>query len=310
MKIIYSFFLQSSLVIFVVGTLTFVMSWVLPGDIAYRVAAGRYGHDMVDTAAAESVRQELGLDQSVAARYWDWLADLATWDFGVSLVSGAKITTTLVHEFGSTLTLALTAVLLSALIGPPIGVYLAVSKSKSAEKASVAMSVAMRSVPSYVIGIMLILLFSVGLGWLPAAGCGAPVNYVLPSMTLALPLAVVSIRITRASLASVMSSAYYEFSQLKGLRWFQSLWAHGLRNMAIPVIAYHGVQLIYLIEGLVIVETLFAWPGIGHSMVHAVFARDIPMLQGTAMTLALSFVFVNTLLDVVYRWVDPRGAST
>jgi peptide/nickel transport system permease protein len=237
------------------------------------------------------------------------LKDLATWDFGVSLVSGTKITTILAHEFGSTLTLALSAVLLSVLIGPPVGVYLALSKSKAAEKASVALSVAMRSVPSYVIGILLILLFSVGLGWLPAAGCGALLNYVLPSLTLALPLAVVSIRITRASLISVMSCEYYEFSQLKGLSWFQSLWAHGLRNMAIPVIAYHGVQLIYLIEGLVIVETLFAWPGIGHSMVHAVFARDIPMLQGTAMTLALSFVFLNTILDVVYRWVDPRGAS-
>lgn len=307
MKVLRSFLIQTSLVTLVVGTLTYFLTKLLPGDMAYRIAAGRYGHDMVDSVAAEIVRKELGLDQSSIARYFNWLFDLVTWDLGVSLVSGTKITTLLLHEFGSTLTLALTALAISLLLGPPIGVFVAYSKSTFAEKISMTMAVALRSVPAYVIGIILIVLFSVCLHWLPAAGCGEPKYYVLPALTLALPLITVSVRITSNSLKSVMASDYFEFSRLKGLNWLQALLRHGLRNMAIPVIAYHGVQLIYLIEGLVIIETLFAWPGIGHSMVHAVFARDIPMIQGTAMTLALSFVVLNTLLDLTYSWVDPRG---
>lgn len=306
MKTLRSLLIQSALVVFVVGTLTFILTKVLPGDMGYRIAAGRYGHDMVDSTAAELVRQELGLDQPALLSYLNWLLDLATWDLGVSLVSGTKITSLIAHEFGSTLALALVAVGISALIGPLVGIFLALSKSRVADDVSVLLSVITRSVPSYVIGIVLIVFFSIFLQWLPAAGCGKPINYVLPALTLALPLVAVSIRITSSSLRAVMASNYYEFSQLKGLGWLRTLLGNGLRNIAVPVIAYHGVQLVYLIEGLVIVETLFAWPGIGHSMVHAIFARDIPMIQGTAMTLALSFVVLNTLLDILYHRVDPR----
>ncbi len=306
MKTIRSFLFQTALVTWLVGTLTFFLTRILPGDMAYRIAAGRYGHDLVDSAAAKMVQQELGLSKPAIISYFNWLMDLATWDLGVSLVSGTKITTLLLHEFGSTFTLALSALAISVLVGPSIGILLALTDNRVAEKIFLAAAVAARSVPGYVIGILLIILFSVYLHWLPAAGCGKGINYVLPALTLSVPLSAVSIRITHASLKSVMSSAYYEFSKLKGLGNMQTLLCHGLRNMAIPVIAFHGVQFIYLIEGIVIVETLFAWPGIGHSMVHAIIARDIPMIQGTAMTLALSFVLLNTLLDIIYRWVDPR----
>ncbi|MEZ6852740.1 ABC transporter permease [Halodesulfovibrio aestuarii] len=298
--------LQSSLALFVVGTLTFVLTKALPGDMGYRIAAGRYGHDMVDTAAAELVRQELGLGQSSISAYFHWLMDLLQWNLGESMVSGAPITDILKHEFGSTLTLALAAIAIAAIVGPTLGVLVAFTRSRTVDRLSVALSVATRSIPSYVIGIVLIVVFAIWLDVLPAAGCGEPINYVLPALTLALPLITVSVRITSASLKDVMEQDYFEFSRLKGLGWCQSLLRHGMRNMSIPVIAYHGVQLVYLVEGLVIVETLFAWPGIGHSMAHAIFARDIPMIQGTCMTLALSFILLNTLLDILYRWVDPR----
>lgn len=309
MKILRTFVLQILLVVFVVGSLTFVITHMLPGDMSYRIAAGRYGYDMVDGSAAELVRQEMGLDQPIVTSYLNWLVDLATWDLGVSLVSGSPITSILAHEFGNTLSLALVAIMVTAILGPALGIFITLSKSKFAEGIAVTMAVATRSVPAYVIGIILIVLLSVQLGLLPAAGCSSAVHYILPALTLAIPLSAVSCRLTSESLKTVMASDYYEFSQLKGLNALQSLVRHGLRNMAIPVIAFHGVQLIYLVEGLVIVETLFAWPGIGHSMVHAVFSRDVPMIQGTAMALALTFVCLNTLLDIVYRLIDPREAT-
>jgi peptide/nickel transport system permease protein len=308
MKTIRTFLIQILLITLVVGTLTFIFTLTL-GDLDYRIAAGRYGHDLVDSEAAELVRQELGLDQPAIYRYLAWLKDLATWNLGVSLVSGNKITSILVHELGNTLALALVAVAISVFVGPTAGVIVTLSRSKTAENVAIALSVAMRSVPAYVVGIVLIIFFSVYLNMLPAAGCNQLIHYVLPAMTLAIPLSAVSCRITSESLKTVMATDYYEFSMLKGLTKRQTFFRHGLRNMAIPVIAYHGIQLIYLIEGLVVVETLFAWPGIGHSMVHAVVARDIPMIQGTAMTLAMIFVCLNTMLDVICRWVDPREVA-
>lgn len=308
MKTIRTFLIQIVLITLVVGTLTFVFTLTL-GDLDFRIAAGRYGHDLVDSEAAELVREELGLDRPALYRYLTWLKDLTTWNLGVSLVSGNKITSILAHELGNTLTLALVAVAISILVGPTAGVIVALSRNKTAEKVAIALSVAMRSVPAYVVGIVLIIIFSVYLNILPAAGCNRLIHYILPAMTLAIPLSAVSCRISSESLKTVMASDYYEFSMLKGLTERQTFFRHGLRNMAIPVIAYHGIQLIYLIEGLVIVETLFAWPGIGHSMVHAVVARDIPMIQGTAMTLAIIFVCLNTMLDLIYRWVDPREVA-
>ena len=308
-KIIRSFITQILLVVFVVGSLTFVITRLLPGDMSYRIAAGRYGYDMVDGNAAELVRQEIGLDQPAVMSYLNWLWDLATWDLGNSLVSGTPITSILAHEFGNTLSLALVAIALTVVLGPTLGIFITLSKSRIAESIAVATAVATRSVPAYVIGILLIILMSVQLGMLPVAGCSRPIHYILPAITLAIPLSAVSCRITSESLKMVMSSDYFEFSQLKGLSTWQSFVRHGIRNMAIPVIAYHGVQLIYLVEGLVIVETLFAWPGIGHSMVHAVFSRDVPMIQGTAMTLALTFVCLNALLDIIYRMIDPREVA-
>lgn len=164
MKIVRSFITQVLLVIFVVGTLTFALTHMLPGDMAYKIAAHRYGHDMIDSDAAEMVRAEIGMDQSAFSGYFDWVVDLATWDLGVSLVSGNKITSILAHEFGSTLALALVAICLTAVIGPTMGIFITLSKSKFAEFCAVGAAVVTRSVPAYVVGIVLIFLMSVQLG--------------------------------------------------------------------------------------------------------------------------------------------------
>lgn len=297
---------QAGLVAWLVGTLTFVLTRTLPGDMAYRIAAGRYGHDMVNSAAAEAVRAELALDQPALLAYLNWLGDLLRLDLGNSLVSGEPVLHELSHQLGHSLGLAMVAVLLSLLLGPPLGLAAGLRPGGVLDRASEGLASLLRALPPFALGLLLILLFSVSLGWLPAAGHGRVAHFVLPALTLALALAAVSSRVARNAMVEVSGSAYYAFSRTKGLGERLSFLRHGLRNAAVPIVAYLGVQFVYLIEGVVVVETLFAWPGIGHSLVHAIVARDVPMIQGTALVMGLMFVALNTGVDLLCHGLDPR----
>lgn len=297
---------QAGLVAWMVGTLTFVLTRTLPGDMAYRIAAGRYGHDMVDSAAADAVRAELALDQRAVSAYFGWLWDLVQLDLGRSLVSGEPVARELWHQLGHSLTLAMFAVALSLLLGPPLGLVAGLKPRGILDRVSEIAASVLRALPPFAVGLVLILVFAVGLGWLPAAGHGGSAHGVLPALTLALGLAAVSSRVARNAMADVSQSAYYGFSRTKGLSERHTFLRHGLRNVAVPIVAYLGVQFVYLIEGVVVVETLFAWPGIGHALVHAIVARDVPMIQGTALIMGLLFVLLNTLVDIVCHLLDPR----
>ena len=297
---------QAGLVAWMVGTLTFVLTRTLPGDMAYRIAAGRYGDDMVTTSAAEAVRAELALDQPAVTAYFSWLWDLVQFDLGRSLVSGEPVVRELWHQLGHSLGLALTAVALSLLLGPPLGLLAGLKPRGTLDRASEVMASMLRALPPFAVGLLLIMLFAVALGWLPAAGHGRAAHSVLPALTLALGLAAVSSRVARNAMSDVSQSPYYAFARTKGLNGRINFLRHGLRNAAVPVIAYLGVQFVYLIEGVVVVETLFAWPGIGHALVHAIVARDVPMIQGTALVMGLLFVALNTAVDIICHLLDPR----
>lgn len=298
--------LQALMVAILVGALTFLLMAMLPGDAAYRIAAGRYGYDMVNSAAAEAVRAELMLDQPVALRFIAWMKDLLTLDFGTSLVSGTPVVDVVSHELGSSVQLALSAVLISFLIGPPLGIYAGLHKGGIADRCLLLVSTATRALPHFVLGVILVLIFAVSLAILPAAGHGSWAHTVLPSVTLALGLAAVSSQVARDATINIASSPFYAFGNLKGLSPKQVFMRHGLRNIGVPVVTYLGVQLVYLIEGVVVVETLFAWPGIGHGLVHAIVQRDIPLVQGTALAMGLMFVVLNTVVDLANHMIDPR----
>ncbi len=298
--------MQLLLVIWSVGTLTFVLTRLLPGDMAYRIAASRYGYDQTDSAAAALVQAELGLDLPWWRSYASWLTDLLQLNLGKSLVSGESVWALIGHQFGHTLALALVALLLAFLIGPPLGLLAAMKPQGLFDRFTLIFSTLLRSFPAFIIGIALITLFSVQLKWLPAAGYGELQHFFLPALTLALGLSAVSIRVSRNAMVAVATSEYYQFSRLKGLNKTLRFVRHGLRNVAIPILAYHSVQLIYLIEGVVIVESLFAWPGSGHALVHAVIARDVPMIQGTALIMGAIFVLLNMAVDMLNRLIDPR----
>lgn len=301
--------LQAAMVAALVGTLCFFMTRLLPGDMAYRIAAARYGYDMVGSAAAEAVRHELGLDRPLLAALAQWWGKLLQADLGLSQVTGEPVWREIAGQLWPTLKLSLLAVSLSLLIGPSLGVLAGLRPGGWIDRASLALSVLLRALPSFLLGLILVLIFSLQMGVLPAAGAAEHGGIWLPAMTLAFGLAAVSSRVARDAMVAVRGSAYFGFALTKGLSLQQALWHHGIRNVAAPVVAYLGVQLVFLIEGVVLVETIFAWPGIGHALVHAIFGRDVPMIQGTALLLGLLFVIFNSLVDLACRWIDPRGQA-
>lgn len=306
LKQLFSRFIQLILVVWSVGTLTFILMQSLPGDMAYRIAASRYGYDQVTASSASQVRAELGLDLPWYEQYLAWFGDLVQLDLGKSLVSGTAVWDEIAHQFGHTLSLAVVALVISLIIAPPIGVLAALRPNGVFDRISLLVATLLRSAPSFIIGVVLITIFAVQLKWLPAIGYGKPIHYILPALTLALGLSAVSIRVSRNAAVAVLDSDFYQFAKLKGLSKWQTFRRHGIRNIAIPIVAYHGVQLIYLIEGVVIVESLFAWPGIGHALVHAIIARDIPMIQGSALVMGGLFVVLNAILDIINHHIDPR----
>lgn len=298
--------LQAGFVALLVGGLTFVLMRSLPGDMAYRIAAGRYGYDRVDAAAARAVQQELGLDRPAWQALADWFNQLLHFNPGNSLVSGEPVMAEIGHQLGQTLLLAAVALVMSLLLGPPLGIFAALNPGGRLDRLLLALSTVLRALPHFVLGLILVLIFALTLGLLPAAGYGDVQHVLLPALTLALGLAAVSSRVARNAMRQVAGSAWYSFGRTKGLKEGTLFWRHGLRNVSVPLVTYLSVQFIYLIEGVIVVETLFAWPGIGHALVHAIFARDVPMIQGSALVMGLLFVLLNAASDALCWWLDPR----
>jgi peptide/nickel transport system permease protein len=296
---------QAGFVAFAVGTLSFLLMRALPGDAAFRIAAGRYGYDMVDTAAAESVRKELGLDQSGWQQLLNWLGDLAQFRLGESMVSGIPVTEEIADLLGATLHLSVAAWLMALLLGCALGTAAALRGGWLARSIN-ALCTVLRASPSFLIGIVLMLILAVHLKWLPVAGHGEADNIVLPALTLALALGAGIAQVVCHKLNQVMASDSFEYALTKGLPMRAALWRHAAPAVALPALAYAGVQLVLLIEGVVVVESLFAWPGIGHALLHAVVSRDVPLIQGTALVMGLLFVVLNAVIDLIVQLLDPR----
>jgi peptide/nickel transport system permease protein len=297
---------QAVSVALVVSAACFAIVHSLPGDLALRIAAGRYGYDQVSAAAAEGVRKELGLEEPAWRQLLSWFGDVARLDLGTSLVTRADVMAELSTHLWGTLQLAGASLGLALLLGLPLGAVAAAKPDGALDRLMELWVSGARALPPFLLGLVLILVFSVHLGVLPAAGHGGTSSVVLPAATLAVGLSGLFARVTRDTVAQIQQADFVRFAETKGLSRRVVFLRHVVRNTSVTVVAYLGVQALLIVEGVVVVESLFAWPGLGHALVHAIFWRDIPVLQASVLALAVLVVAINTLVDLASLALDPR----
>ncbi|MCZ2818636.1 ABC transporter permease [Modestobacter sp. VKM Ac-2984] len=293
--------LLSLITLFGVSILIFLMLRVLPGDPARVLAGLNASEDQV-----ARLRAELGLDDSLLAQYWSFITGVLTGDLGTSARTSAPVASEIGVRLPATLLLAIVATIIGTIAGVTAGVIAAVRRNSMVDH--VISSVAMMgvSMPVYWLGLLLILLFAVTLGWLPAAGSGEPLSIVLPAVTLAAFSTALISRMTRASMLEVLGQDYVRTAEAKGAPPITVIMRHGLRNAFIPILTVISLQFGALLGGAVLTETVFGWPGIGRLLVDSIGARDFAVVQGIVLVYAAAFILLNVIVDVLYVVVDPR----
>lgn len=287
-------------VLFVAITI-FLMVRLLPGDPA-RVIAGM----LASQEEVERTRVRLGLDQSLWRQGVIFVGDLFQGNLGTSARTGNPVTTEIGQRFGATLWLATASTILAVLIGIPLGTLAARHAGRFLDLLVSTVVLFGISMPVYWLGLMLIIVFSIRLRWLPAAGAEGPLAIILPAVTLAFFSMAFVARITRSSMLEVLHQDYVRTAVAKGVRNRGVIWRHALRNALAPVITVVGLQFGELLGGAILTETVFGWPGLGRLLVDSIFARDYPVVQGLVIVFALLFALVNLAVDLTYSVIDPR----
>jgi ABC-type dipeptide/oligopeptide/nickel transport system permease component len=287
--------------LFIAVTLVFGIFRLVPGDPA-QLAAG----ESAPQSVVESIREDMGLDKPIHIQYVNYLVDLVHGDFGVSRVYQQGALDQLLGRLPATLLLAGTAMIIATLAGVALGIISAIRPSSWIDYLSMLMSVGGVSLPSFWLGLMLIIIFSVRFDIFPVAGFDGPMSLVLPALTLAAHQMAVLARTTRSSMLGVLAQDYMRTARAKGLRERLVVLRHGLRNALIPTITIAGMQLGYLLGGSLVVETVFAWPGLGRLMIDSIQQRDYTMIQAIVLVFALMMLVVNLIVDVLYGIIDPR----
>ncbi|MBQ1046051.1 MULTISPECIES: ABC transporter permease [unclassified Micromonospora] len=301
--------LQSAVVLIGVTLVVFLLLQLVPGD-PVRVALGT----RFDQATYDALRERAGLDQPLPVQYASYLGHALTGDLGVSFRTGQPVSQIVLERLPATLSLAVTAVVFALLVAFPLGIVAAVRSGSAVDHAARVFSQFGVSVPDFWMGIMGILLFAGVLGWLPPSGYVAltedpgrwATHVALPAVTVGLVTASILTRFIRSSVLEVLSADYVRTAEAKGLRNRVVIVRHVLRNALIPVVTVVAVQLASLLGGVIVIEVLFAWPGIGRLTFDAVQARDYPVLQGAVLLVAALFLLVNLLVDILYARLDPR----
>jgi ABC-type dipeptide/oligopeptide/nickel transport system permease component len=279
----------------------FVLMRVVPGDPVRLMA----GFD-VDEDTVQALRRELGLDRAIPVQFFYYISQLARGDLGVSLRSRRPVVDEVADRFRNTIVLALSSTVAAVLLGGAAGIAAAYFHRTLGDYASMGAAVLAVSVPSYFLGILLILLFAVVLNWLPSGGLGSARHLVLPAFTLAASSSAIIARVTRSSMLDVLSATYIRTSRAKGVRERGVVLRHALPNALIPVVTVVGLEFGFILGGAILVETVFSYPGVGWMMVEAIGTRDFPIVQGGVLAIAFSFVLTNLAVDLLYGAFDPR----
>ena len=284
----------------IVAVLVFLFVHMLPGDPA-RLAAGQDA----DEHTVEMVRQELGLDKSLPQQFANYFVRLAHGDLGTSIRTRRPVSQEIRERFMPTFWLTLTSMVWSVVFGMVIGIISAVFRNRWPDQLGMTLAVSGISFPAFALGMVLMQIFSVDLGWLPTVGADTWRNYILPSITLGAGVAAVMARFTRASFVEVIGEDFVRTARAKGLREWIVITKHCLRNALIPVVTMMGLQFGFLLGGSIVVEAVFNWPGVGRLLVDAVNVRDYPIIQALVLMFSLEFILINLVVDVLYGFINP-----
>jgi peptide/nickel transport system permease protein len=254
----------------------------------------------------ERIRQAYGLDQPLAVQYARFVARVVRGDLGFSYRQGLPVTELIAERLPATFELALAAIAVALLLGVPAGLVAAAWRGRALDTAAMTVALLGTSMPSFWLGLLLIIVFGVQLGWLPVSGYGGLRHLLMPAFVLGGFYAAQISRLTRTGLLEVLAQDYVRTAAAKGLTARTVVLKHALRNAALPVLTVLGLSFGHMLGGALVVETIFAWPGLGRLTVQSVLGRDFPVVQGTALMGAAVFLAVNLAIDLVYGWVDPR----
>lgn len=287
----------------VIGVMTFVffMIHLVPGDPVELML----GENAIDSDK-ERLRTALGIDRPIITQYFSFIIKAFRGDLGRSIHSNMPVFTVIAERFPSTIELALCAIFVAVIISIPLGVISAYKQKSIFDNGSMVISLFGISMPSFWLGPILIIIFSIKLGWLPVSGRGGISYIILPSITLGTALSAILTRMTRSSMLDCLKEEYVSTARAKGLSEKVVIIKHALANAMIPIITIVGLQSGALLSGAIITETIFSWPGIGRLTIQAINTRDYPLLQGCVLIIALSYVTVNLLTDILYAYFDPR----
>lgn len=301
--------LQMLLALLGVSVIVFALIHLVPGD-PVRIALGtRFDPDIY-----EALRVRSGLDRPVVVQYFAWLGNAVTGDLGVSFRSGQPVTALLLERLPATITLAVAALVVALTVSIPLGIVSAVRSGSKMDYVATATSQVAVSVPDFWAGIMYILLFSLVLAWLPPSGYvsffESPIDWLrhlaLPALTIGLISGSIIFRFVRSAVLEALNQDYTRTARAKGLKERQVIWRHVMPNAWIPIVTVVGLQLGFLLSGVIIVEVIFAWPGLGRLALLAVQDRDFTVLQGAVLIIAFMFLLINLVVDVLYGYLDPR----
>ncbi|MCU7836967.1 MAG: ABC transporter permease [gamma proteobacterium symbiont of Taylorina sp.] len=292
-----------SAVIVILGVvfIVFMLIHMVPGD-PIEVMLG----ESATAADRELLRQSLGLDQSLIQQFYQFLQGLFHFDLGHSLHSKKPVTELISARIGPTIELTLASLLVAFLMAFPLGIIAALKKDSFTDTAAMTFSLMGIAIPNFLMGPLLILLFSVSLGWFPVSGRSDLSSLVLPALTLGTALAAILSRMIRSSLLEILHEDYIRTAKAKGLSRFRIITKHALRNALLPVITLIGLQIGALLAGAVITEMVFSWPGLGQLTIESIQKRDYPVVQACILLISTTYVVINTLTDIAYAMLDPR----
>jgi peptide/nickel transport system permease protein len=289
------------LTVLLISTIVFLVIRVIPGDPALVIAGIDASQSDID-----AIRAKLGTDAPLLSQYVNWIWDVMRFDFGDSMISGQPVTRLILERFPLTLSLALMGIVISIIIAIPLGVISAVKRWSFWDYLGMVFSQIGMAVPSFWLGILLLLLLSVKFKIFPLFGSGTIMHLILPAVSLGIARAAVLLRLTRASMTEELSKEYVVTARSKGLTERMVNYKHALKNALLPVITIGGIQLGYMLGGAIIIEQVFSLPGLGRLFLFGVYQRDFPLIQGGVVFVAFVFSLINFMVDMLYSFLNPK----